>query len=79
MAEESLRRDLHTARFIGSPLLQDLVIVASAYNQRYRQLILPCADDGRQVRDLLVLLVPQREPATHRPGAPAMISGHSEI
>jgi hypothetical protein len=78
-AEASLRRDLEAARFTGSPLLQDLVLATPAHTQRYRQLVLPCADDGRQVRDLLVLLAPLAEPVGWRPPAPATTSSHGEV
>jgi hypothetical protein len=68
-AEASLRQDLQALRFTGSALLQDLVFTGPAASETYRQLLLPHADDGVRVRDVLaVVLRPEaaRRPASSR-------------
>lgn len=47
-----LREDQRTVRFTGSPLLQDLVVQGPLAVERWRQLLLPTADDGIRVREL---------------------------
>lgn len=52
---ELLREDQRTVRFTGSPLLQDLVVQSPLALERWRQLLLPAADDGVRVVELLQL------------------------
>ena len=60
-AATSLRSDLRAIRFTGAVLLQDLTLQMPTCARRWRQLILPHADDGTRVRALLVVLA--RQPA----------------
>jgi hypothetical protein len=53
--EGSLREDLQAIRFTGSPVLQDLVVAWPTAKVTYRQLLLPHADDGVRVRDMLAV------------------------
>lgn len=50
-----LREDQRTVRFTGSALLQELVIRGPLAVERWRQLLLPTADDGVRVRELVQL------------------------
>jgi hypothetical protein len=52
---ELLREDQRTVRFTGSPLLQDIVVQGPLALERWRQLLLPTADDGVRVKELLQL------------------------
>jgi hypothetical protein len=54
---ENLHQDLEGVCFTGAPLLQDLIVSGPHGAESWRQLVLPHADDGCRVRDLLVLLV----------------------
>lgn len=70
-----LREDQRTVRFTGSPLLQDLVVQGPLATERWRQLLLPTADDGVRVRELWQLcrlseVVPRDQ--GRPPGAPAV-------
>ncbi len=49
---ELLREDQRTVRFTGSPLLQDLLVQGPLAVERWRQLLLPTADDGIRVKEL---------------------------
>jgi hypothetical protein len=49
-------------------LLQDLVVVWPTASVIYRQLLLPHADDGVRVRDMLAVTL-RREPAGAKPDA----------
>lgn len=52
---ELLRNDLTTVRFTGSPLHQELILETGDVVETYRQLLLPFADDGARVRDILAI------------------------
>lgn len=52
---ELLREDQRTVRFTGSPLVQELVVRGPLAIERWRQLLLPTADDGVRVKELLQL------------------------
>lgn len=60
-----LRQDYRTVRFTGSALFQELVVATGPLVETYRELIVPLADDGVGVTELLVLSV-------LHPSAPAM-------
>lgn len=69
-AQASLREDLQAARLTGAPFLQDLDIAGPLGVERYRQLVLPYAEDGRTVSDLLLLLRPLAPGAMPLPEGP---------
>ncbi len=52
---ELLHEDQRTVRFTGSALLQELVVRGPLAVERWRQLLLPTADDGVRVKELLQL------------------------
>lgn len=76
--EGSLRDDLQAIRFTGSPLLQDLVVASPAASVVCRQLLLPHADDGVRVRDLLAVTL-LRESAGVGPAARTPVSSRCQI
>lgn len=68
-----LLEDQRTVRFTGSPLLQDLLVGGPLAVERWRQLLLPTADDGVRVRELWQLCRVRAvgPPAAARPAAEA--------
>jgi hypothetical protein len=68
-AEATLRVDLQTVRLTGVVRLQDLIVTGRRIG--WRQLVLPHADDGVQVRDLLVIHVALPPAAMAGRGAPS--------
>lgn len=59
-ATASLRADLQAIRFTGAVLVQDLIAPGPGGASIWRQLVLPHADDGARVRELLVVLGQRR-------------------
>jgi len=55
-ATTSLRADLQAIRFTGAVLVQDLCVPGPNGALIWRQLVLPHADDGVRVRELLVVM-----------------------
>lgn len=56
----ALRPDLEAIRFTGAVLVQELTLTGPGIHLVRRQLVLPHADDGTRVRDLLVVLGERR-------------------
>ncbi len=56
----SLRQDLQAIHFTGAVLVQDLILSGPAGTSIWRQLVLPHADDGIRVRELLVMVGTRR-------------------
>jgi hypothetical protein len=59
---ELLQNDLAALRFTGSPLHQEMILETGDLVETYRQLLLPLADDGLRVRDILAVTRPLRPP-----------------
>jgi hypothetical protein len=79
VVEGSLRDDLQVIRFTGSPLLQDLAVASPGANVVVcRQLLLPHADDGVRVRDLLAVTL-LRNAAGVEPAARTPVSSRCQI
>jgi hypothetical protein len=76
--EGSLREDVRAIRFTGSPLLQDLVVARPSATVACRQLLLPHADDGVRVRDLLAVTL-LRDAAGAGPAARPSVSSRCQI
>jgi hypothetical protein len=76
--EASLREDLQAIRFTGSPLLQDLVVARPTASVTCRQLLLPHADDGVRVRDMLAVTL-RRDLAGVGPVASPPVSSRCQI
>ncbi|MCX8102120.1 MAG: hypothetical protein N3D77_12880 [Geminicoccaceae bacterium] len=72
-----LLEDQRTVRFTGCPLLQDLVVESPVALERWRQLLLPTAEDGVRVGALLELvrLVASEAKLVERPAPAAGGSG----
>jgi hypothetical protein len=67
LAAAGLRGDLAAAAIAGTPLLQHLEIAGPQGVELWRELVLPGAEDGRRVRELMVLLRPVRARSALRP------------
>lgn len=65
---ELLREDQRTVRFTGSALLQDLLVRGPLAVEAWRQLLLPTADDGVRVKELLQLCRLRRSEPLERIG-----------
>lgn len=66
-AATGFRQDLQAIRFTGAVLVQDLFVPGPNGLSIWRQLVLPHADDGVRVRDLLVVMGRRR--FRHQPDA----------
>lgn len=58
VAAAGLRGDLAATAIAGTSLLQQLEIAGRQGVEPWRELVLPAAEDGRRVRELMVLLRP---------------------
>ncbi len=65
---ELLQNDLASVRFTGSALYQELTVEARGLIETYRHLLLPLADDGIRVREILAVTRLRPVPVNSVPG-----------